>query len=344
MGLMPLRAAAWGRDGHQIVAAIALWRLEQLKARNAQNSIDAIFRATPETSIPLQPRDLLAAAVWPDDVRGEDRYRFADNLHFVSIELKKDGMPDRYFRDRFCKTSNNVPQIPEGVCIIGALEHYTRVLANPSATNSARIEALAFVAHFMGDVHQPLHTSEDKNFINHLVVNGQNGRGDRGGNHRFIFYLANSAFASNNIKSCVNQPNSCTESFDDESSNRKLHTAWDRYMIRTEMNTNPNRQGFEAYGIDLVKQLPPSPIAEAFTKMEEGNFVTWAEEAHHLAELNAYDLVGPRIKISPADGKKYRFYLLNDAYRARNIRIIDQQLIRAGIRLAAVLRKIFPES
>ena len=29
VGLMPLRAAAWGRDGHQIVAGIALWRLQQ---------------------------------------------------------------------------------------------------------------------------------------------------------------------------------------------------------------------------------------------------------------------------------------------------------------------------
>jgi hypothetical protein len=197
----------------------------------------------------------------------------------------------------------------------------------------------------MGDLHQPLHTSEDKNFINHLVVNGQNGRGDRGGNHRFIFYLADAAFANNHIKSCVNQPNACTESFDDgDRSNMKLHTAWDRYMIRTEMNTNPNRHDFNAYGTDLSRQLPPSPIAEVFREMEDGDFVKWAEEAHHLAELNAYDLIGPRIKISPADGKKYRFYLLNDAYRARNIQIIDKQLIRAGIRLAAVLRKIFPES
>ena len=186
VALLPARAAAWGRDGHQIVAAIARARLTQLKAKNALKNIDSILKPTPGTSILRQPRDLFQASVWPDEVRGSDEYGFADNLHFVSIVLNQDGAPDKYIKSRDCRASSKIPQVPEGVCIIGALEHYTRVLDDPAATKAARIEALSFVVHFMGDIHQPLHTSEDKIFINHLEVNGKKGRGDRGGNHRFI--------------------------------------------------------------------------------------------------------------------------------------------------------------
>ncbi len=343
VGLMPLRAAAWGRDGHQIVAAIALWRLDQLKAKNARKTIDDILKAIPETPIPKRPLNLFAAATWPDDVREEPKYHFADNLHFVSIALKKDGVPDHY-DPSVCKPSSDVPQVPEGVCIIGALKHYTRVLADPAAKKSARIEALAFVVHFMGDLHQPLHTSEDNQFINHL-----NELGDRGGNFRFIFYLDDAVFNSNDINSCKTQPDACTEKFGDKRSNRKLHAAWDKYMILTEMSRNPNRKpDFKAYANDLVKQLPPNPIDSLFATMEHGDFITWAEETHHVAELNAYDLTGPacgKLKITQEDGKtKYRFYLLDEAYRSKNIRLIDEQLIRAGIRLAAVLQKLFPDS
>ena len=48
-----------------------------------------------------------------------------------------------------------------------------------SPSKKARLEALSFIVHFMGDLHQPLHTSEDKEFSNHLA-----GKGDRGGNYR----------------------------------------------------------------------------------------------------------------------------------------------------------------
>jgi len=349
VALLPLRAAAWGRDGHQIVAAIARARLTQLKARNALKNIDAILKPTPGVSILRQPRDLFEASLWPDNVRGTDEYGFADNLHFVSIELKKDGVPDKYVKSRNCKTSDEIPQVPEGVCIIGALEHYTRVLSDSSSTKAARIEALSFVVHFMGDLHQPLHTSEDKTFVNHLIINGQPGRGDRGGNHRFIFYLAGNAFESDDPESCLERENACTEGFPNsegvvERSNRKLHAAWDKYMIQTEMRRNSKRPDFTTYADELFKQLPVSPADPQYAAIEAGDFVIWAEESHHVAELNAYELIGPKAKISAADDKEYSFFLLDDAYRRKNILIVDQQLIRAGIRLAAVLRKIFPES
>jgi hypothetical protein len=339
---MPLRAAAWGRDGHQIVAGIALWRLRQLGANKALNEIAAILNSTPEVPMLRKPSTFFAAAVWPDDVRGSDEYSFADNLHFVSIPLNKEVDQDKYEKGKHCRKSAKVPQVPEGVCVIGALEHYGKVLAN-STSRKARLEALSFIVHFMGDLHQPLHTSEDTTFINFMKKPG-----DKGGNFRFIFYLADEAFNSDDPESCLESPDVCSESFEKNGevdiSNRKLHAAWDKFMIQTEMKLNPKRAKMQQYVDDLVSTFPQKASDPKYAAIESGDPVEWAEQAHDLAEKNAYKLIGPRIKISPEDSEEREFFLLNNAYRMKNIRIVDNQLIRAGIRLAAYLRAIFPDA
>lgn len=340
--LMPLRAAAWGKDGHHIVARIAMWRLREMKANKVLKKINDILASIPETPMLKKPSTIDAAAVWPDDVRGSDEYRFADNLHFVSILVDKSVDKDQYVKGKHCRNSSKVPQVPEGVCVIGALEHYKQVLAT-STSKKARLEALSFIIHFMGDLHQPLHTSEDKSFINFM-----NKKGDRGGNFRFIFYLTDPVFNSNEIDSCLQSPKACSEQFvksdgEIEISNMKLHAAWDKFMIRTEMNSKPERKTVAKYVADLVRLLPTDQTSTVYTKFESGDPIAWAEESHDLAEKNAYDLIGPKIKISPEDEEERDFYLLNEAYRKKNITIVDRQLVRAGIRLAAFLRAAFPD-
>ena len=351
LSLIPVPAAAWGRDGHQIVAGIALWRLQQSKAKNALKNISAVLNAKLETPMLRKPKDLFAASLWPDEVRGSDEYSFADNLHFVSILVDKKNDPtdhDKFDRIRDCRASSKIPQVPEGICLLGALEHYSKVLAG-AASKKARLEALSFIVHFMGDLHQPLHTSEDKSFTNHIEKDGKKGKGDRGGNYRFIFYLIDEPFLSNDTASCLEKPNACTERFsndngEEERSNMQLHAAWDKYMIRTEMRNNPHRSpDFKAYGADLLKLLQHMS-AQQYAAIEAGDFIQWAEESHDVAEKNAYALNGPKLKISPADNEDYEFYLLNETYRAKNIRLVDRQLTLAGIRLAAVLRRIFPDA
>lgn len=342
LSLLPLRVAAWGRDGHQIVAGIAVWRLKQLKAKNALKMIDTILNSTPEAPMLKKPSTIEAAAVWPDDVRGSDEYKFADNLHFVSILVDKSVDQDRYVKGRDCRKSSNVPQVPEGVCVIGGIEHYSQVLAT-SGSKKARLEALSFLVHFMGDLHQPLHTSEDKSFI------FNNKPGDRGGNFRFIIYLDEGVFNSDDSESCLNKPRACVEEFTSdtgevERSNRKLHAAWDKYMIRDLMQANSLQATVKKYVDQLVGTLPADASHPEYAKLEAGDPIAWAEEAHNIAEKNAYLLIGPKTKISPANNEEAEFFLLNKDYRTKNIKLVDQQLTRAGIRLAAVLRRIFPDT
>lgn len=135
LGLGVSPAFAWGPRGHRIVAALAAAQLTPaaraevrvLLAVNGQHSLDQV-------------------ANWADNLRDLDPalYRRTRRLHFVNFHSSDcDYDPPRDCRD--------------GQCAVAAIGKYSAILANRSAPPSERAEALAFVVHFVGDVHQPLH-------------------------------------------------------------------------------------------------------------------------------------------------------------------------------------------
>ena len=138
-------AAGWWDMGHRIVARLAQLRLTP-HTRDAVRDI-------------LGGQSLADASVWADNIRN---YRHdADQLHYVNIPLAATGY-------------DSVRQCPAGRCVIAAIEHDRMVLADSAATPQDRAEALRFLIHFMGDLHQPLHVADD---------------GDRGGNLRPVTLL-----------------------------------------------------------------------------------------------------------------------------------------------------------
>ena len=137
--------ARWWDLGHRIVARLAESRLTP-HTREAVRDI-------------LDGQSLADASVWADNIR---QYRHdADRLHYVNIPLAD----TRYVPGRHC---------PGGQCIIAAIEQERHLLADPAASSEERAEALRFLIHFMGDLHQPLHTADN---------------GDRGGNQRALIFL-----------------------------------------------------------------------------------------------------------------------------------------------------------
>jgi hypothetical protein len=129
-------AFPWGDKGHEIVAHIAEARL----APEARKRIQEIL--PPESS-------LADAATWPDRIGAQ----IADwnPLHYVNFPKPA----ATYERERDCR---------EGNCVVEALAWYLRVLAAEDAPKNVRRIALRFVAHLVGDIHQPLHAghAEDR--------------------------------------------------------------------------------------------------------------------------------------------------------------------------------------
>lgn len=167
---------AFGPEGHSIIAEIAHRRLTP--AASAQ------VRAL------LGPNVSLASiSSWADDVRDE-RPETA-NWHFVNIPLREPG----FAAARDCRAASAT----RGDCIVAALARNLAVLRDAKAAQSERSEALMFVVHFVGDLHQPLH-----------VV-----REDRGGNDFPVRFPSDPA----------------RRRFGDSS----LHQVWDFGLIRSQV-------------------------------------------------------------------------------------------------------------
>jgi hypothetical protein len=123
-------ALSWYDKGHRIVAFIA------------QANLSAGARKEIERILP-SGMTLADAATWPDH---EGRsVRDFDPLHFVSIPDNAGG----YDQARDC---------PERNCMVEALSWFSAVIADKDAPIMIRRFALRYVAHLVGDMHQPLHT------------------------------------------------------------------------------------------------------------------------------------------------------------------------------------------
>ncbi|MBA0048889.1 S1/P1 nuclease [Mycobacteroides sp. LB1] len=124
-------AAAWGPQGHNIVGAVA--DSELTPAVRAEVSRLLAGEANPT---------LAGVANWADQVR-PSRPDTAP-WHYADI------------------AENNCQYVPaingdNGNNVIEAIRNQTAILADRSKPDAERREALKFVVHFVGDIHQPMH-------------------------------------------------------------------------------------------------------------------------------------------------------------------------------------------
>jgi hypothetical protein len=146
----------WNRPGHGVVAYIAMQRLGQTHPGIA-NAIDALLEKDPRgrTSI----ADL---AAWPDTIkRGTpDARPETAAWHFIDIPFDVDNPAAP-------------PKPPAGPSLLTAIPAQIEAF-NQATSVQDRLDALAFVLHLIGDLHQPLHCA--------TRISPQHPQGDRGGN------------------------------------------------------------------------------------------------------------------------------------------------------------------
>jgi nuclease S1 len=121
------RSFAWGPMGHSIIGKIAQSKLLPGTKR--------IIREQ------LQVPSLANIANWADQVK---KRRKQKPWHYTNIP---EGILE-YDRRRDC---------PTGGCVTEIIPKMAQTLAKPRASLKDRKEALKYLAHFVGDIHQPLH-------------------------------------------------------------------------------------------------------------------------------------------------------------------------------------------
>lgn len=157
LALVPAPASAWGFYAHQQTASIA----EANVSPEARAKIRALLAREKDLGTPDCPlKTLQDAAVWADCVRNEGwRWGYTSAWHYRTAPI--------------CEAFNPRANCAGGNCVTAQITRAHRVLADESLPAPVRLEALAFMVHFAGDVHMPLHSGDNE---------------DRGGNDREADY------------------------------------------------------------------------------------------------------------------------------------------------------------
>jgi hypothetical protein len=148
---LPSSGAAWGYEGHRIVAAIARTYLKPGVLR----TLDALLAADTDT---LEAHDMMSAATWADTYRNS--HRETSQWHFVDIELAKPDVKAACFG--YPAPARPASAGPAQDCIIDRTNAFMAELSDPTTAKDEQIIALKFVLHFVGDLHQPLHTADNE--------------------------------------------------------------------------------------------------------------------------------------------------------------------------------------
>jgi S1/P1 Nuclease len=135
---------AWGPKGHQIVGDIATSRLTPATRENIQ--------------LLLGSESLASVSTWADEVRPNRPESFG--WHFVDIPRDAPGFSQE--RDCFRPDEKHpYTQTDHHNCVVDRIEIFKKVLADENASRAERVEALKWIVHFVGDLHQPLHAIEE---------------------------------------------------------------------------------------------------------------------------------------------------------------------------------------
>ncbi len=298
----------WGCSGHQIVALIAE---RQLTANARQAVLDLLSGSPIDPTLkrfcgPTTLGPMADVATWADDYR--DKEPTTGSWHFWDIPLNAKTLP--------AATEDCDP-----LCVTKAIEDQLKVLQSPLAKREDKVKALMFVIHFMGDMHQPLHAVSNN---------------DRGGN-------------------CVPVSFFELQAKQDDRGNYypNLHAIWDTSIL--ERVAGIRRESHDADVKHFAEELAHRYGGKiARWKAVPIDIQAWAWESHQLAGSVTYGklpaAITPEEPVAVAgcaddNNIGQRMLALHEhidqPYVAAATSVIDEQLARAGARLADVLNRAF---
>jgi hypothetical protein len=206
---VPVPALAWSALGHQLVGDLAEDQLSQA-------SRGEVRRLLADEAEPT----LGEVASWADALRYSDAARFRATARWHYINAKGGGCGFDLARD-----------CPDGDCIVAAIDAQRRLLGDRTQPLAVRRDALKFIVHLVGDLHQPLHAGN---------------REDSGGNGFQV-----------SLRRKTGQGRGS-----DRPLGTNLHTVWDQHVLAS---ADLDREQFTAR---LRKQPAPAGALAAGTPLE----------------------------------------------------------------------------
>jgi hypothetical protein len=293
--LTPGQAWCWGDEGHQIVARIAAAHLTERARQSVADLLRQDPSFAPTGAAPSGTADTLAdamarAAIWPDHIFGGKGATAP--WHYIDIGL-------------FEGPSHIAERCPQGNCIVAKMKEYLVNLKERRADGSwPESKELAFLIHFAGDIHQPLHCVTDA---------------DAGGNCVNVVGLdpihnLHAVWDITLVNKLMAQDGPGLIAGMDSRFRGKMRP-WQNYgsieYIASESFAVAKSQ---VYG----KARPRLPVIDKFIDVQPRNCATEAPES-----LRDVKVDGPR------------------SYGAGSVNVVRMQLYKGGVRLAAMLNAIY---
>lgn len=300
--LLASPASAWWCEGHEIVALIA----ESHLSPAALAGVNALLKSQP---IDAAVRRFCQNR--PDDLMA-DASSWADDVkkseqtgawHYMDVPLsQKHGDLEPW-----CKPVGPLNNGEErSGCILSALRYNLNILHNDKESDTERAKALRYLIHLVGDLHQPLHTTANN---------------DQGGNCTPIQFFSDPKITN-------------------------LHSVWDGMIVNRDLLP----QG--ASVPDVARKLDSQFVSKLKDWTKHGiDFDKWAMESHELAQKVVYGKLEPRVtpeafnqyEVCKDHAQKYtNLHIKTDtAYQEAAAPIVEEQLAKAGYRLAEVLNQIW---
>jgi S1/P1 Nuclease len=155
-------ALAWGDEGHMVVGLIA----NNYLTDNVRSQVNAIL-ANDTTG--LTASDIASEATWADKYRSSHQQTAA--WHFVDTEISDGDIDAACFGHPSLPANTPASGGVAQDCVVDKVDQFTIELRDPNTDPAERLLALQFLLHFVGDMHQPLHSSDSN---------------DRGGNDETV--------------------------------------------------------------------------------------------------------------------------------------------------------------
>ena len=84
--------------------------------------------------------------MWADCVRPMERFNYSAPWHYQNVNV--------------CQPFDLKGPCKDGNCVSAQIDRQARLLADPAVPQREKVMALAFLVHFVGDLHQPMHAGD----------------------------------------------------------------------------------------------------------------------------------------------------------------------------------------
>lgn len=307
---------AWDHPSHMMTAAIAFMEIERAQPKLVEK-LDLLFMAHPDTS-PFwvaagdsrgkerAKRMFIEGARWADDTKGTIHDR--STWHTARWPIVAENSPPEAKAAAEARLGR-----PAGQALEALVMNYA-MLASPETNAAERALALSWLLHLAGDIHQPLHVSDQ--------FSKQFPAGNAAGTQEYV------------MDPVKNIP-------------MPLHLLWDSNIYRsTEL------EDVEKFSKELLEMYPRSAFPQLKELEGPGDFAKWARESYDIAVDFAYGYgikttTDPEKDLDPNEAvKKMVAYIVHGVppleeapeipaeYWEKLQDVIQKQITLAGYRIA----------